>query len=55
MQYEGGDYVMYLWVPSNKNIREEEEHKVPKGNNFATMATEQEETKKDFIRRAQVP
>ncbi len=51
MQYENGQYVVYLWVPLDHKTKEEEENKVLKGTRFAILATEKESTKKDFPRR----
>ncbi len=46
---------MYLWVPADRRTKDEEENKMLKGNKFAMLATEREETPEDFTRRARVP
>ncbi len=51
IEYEKGQYVMFLWAPSGHKTKEEEESKVLKGNKFAILATVKESTKKDFTRR----
>ncbi len=51
MEYEGGQRVMYLRAPSDRRIKDEEENKMLKGDKFAILATEKEETTKDFTRR----
>ncbi len=40
---EGGQYVAYVWVPSQENEVREESEKILKGNRFAILATESEE------------
>ncbi len=52
IEHECGHYVMYLWVPSVRQIKDEEENKMLKGKKFAIPATEKEEMTKDFKRRA---
>ncbi len=51
IEYEGGQCVMYLWVPSDRRIKDEEENKMLKGSRLAILATEKEELAKDFARR----
>ncbi len=46
---------MYLWVPSDRRIQDEEDNKMLKGIKIAILATEKEETKKDLTRRAGAP
>ncbi len=46
---------MYLWAPSDRRIKDEEENKVLMGNKFAILATEKDESAKDFTRLARVP
>ncbi len=55
IEYEGGQYVMYLWVPSDRRTEDEGECEMLKGNKFAILATEKEEIQKDFIRRVRAP
>ena len=50
INYEQGQYVMYVWVPSKENEAEEKTEKVLKGNRFAILATESE-VHQDFNRR----
>ncbi len=50
IEYEGGQCVMQLRVPSDRKIKNEEESKMLKGSKFAILATEKEETKMDFTR-----
>ncbi len=38
--YEEGQRVVYLWVPSKEEEVREESEKVPEGNRFAVLATE---------------
>ena len=38
--YEGDQYVTYLWVPSNKEIAQEESERILKVNKYAILATE---------------
>ena len=52
MEYEGGQYVMYLWVPSSKETVKESS-KILRGNSFAILATESEES--GFTRQVQKP
>ncbi len=51
IEFGGGQPMMYLWVPSDCKAKCEEENKALKGNNFAILATEKEEARKDFTRR----
>ena len=48
IEYEDGQYVMYLWMPSRSEEAQEETEKVLKGNRFAILATESEQV---FSRR----
>ena len=48
IEYEDGQYVMYLWVPARREEVKEETEKVLKGNRFAILATESEQV---FSRR----
>ncbi len=50
-EYEGGQCVVYLWAPSDRRMKDEEESKMLKGSKLAILATENEETKKCFARR----
>ncbi len=50
IEYENGQYVMYLWAPSDHKTKEEDEDKVLTGNKLAILATHKESTKKDFTR-----
>ena len=50
INYEQGQYVMYVWVPSKEKEAEEQTEKVLKGNRFAILATESE-VHQDFNRR----
>ena len=52
IEYEGGQYVMYLWVPSTKETVKESS-KILKGNSFAILATEMEES--GFTRQVHKP
>ncbi len=38
--YESGQYVMYLWVPSTREVVERESERILKGNRFALLAME---------------
>ena len=49
INYEEGQYVMYLWLPSKEEEAQEETEKVLTGNRFAILATESEQV---FSRRA---
>ena len=51
IEHEGGQGLMNLRAPSDRRIKDEEENKMLKGNKFAILATEKEETMKDFTRR----
>ena len=42
---------MCFRVPSDRRIKDEEQDKMLKGTEFAILATEKEETTKDFTRR----
>ncbi len=46
---------MYLWVPSYRRIKDEDETETLGGNKFVILATEKEETTKDFTRGVRVP
>jgi hypothetical protein len=48
IEYEDGQYVMYLWVPARREEVTKETEKVLKGNRFAILATESEQV---FSRR----
>ena len=48
INYEEGQCVMYLWLPSNEEEAQEETEKVLKGNRFAILAAESEQV---FSRR----
>jgi hypothetical protein len=48
VEYDDGQYVMYLWVPARREEVKEETEKVLKGNRFAILATESEQV---FSRR----
>ena len=52
IEYEGGQYVMYIWVPSSKETVRESS-KILKGNSFAILATESEES--GFTRQVKKP
>ena len=54
IEYEGGQYVMYLWVPSTKEIVKNETEKNLKGNRYAVLAVG-DEGEGDFSRRARLP
>ncbi len=41
--YEGGQYVLYLWLPTKGEEAQNETVKVLKGNRFAILATEDEQ------------
>jgi hypothetical protein len=43
--------VRCLWGTSARKVKNEEEDIMLKGNKFAILATEKEETKRDFTRR----
>ena len=43
IEYEDGQYVMYLWVPARREEVKEETEKVLKGNRFAILATESDQ------------
>ncbi len=43
IEYEDGQYVMYLWFPARQEKVQEETEKVLKGNRFAILATEGEQ------------
>ena len=51
IEHEGGQRAMYLRAPSDRRIKDEEENKTLRGTKFAILATEKEETTKDFARR----
>ncbi len=51
IEYENGQCTMCLWAPSDHETKEEEENKVLKGSKFSILATDKENTKKDFTRR----
>ncbi len=40
INYEEGQYVMYLWLPSKEEEVQEETETVLKGNRFAILASE---------------
>jgi hypothetical protein len=44
IEYESGQYVMYLWVPSTKEVVERESERILKGNKFALLAMESEQS-----------
>ncbi len=48
IEYEDGQYVMYVWVPARREEVAKETEKVLKGNRFAILATESEQV---FSRR----
>ena len=48
IEYEDGQYVMYLGVPARREEVKEETEKALKGNRFAIVATESEQV---FSRR----
>ena len=48
IEYEDGQYVMYLWLPAKREKAQEETEKVLKGNRFAILAAESEQV---FSRR----
>ena len=48
INYEEGQYIMYLWLPAKKEEVQEETEKVLKGNRFAILAAESEQV---FSRR----
>ena len=50
INYEQGQYVMYVWIPSKEKEAEEQTEKVLMGNRFAILATESE-VHQDFSRR----
>ena len=43
ISYDGGKYIMHVWVPAKEKEAREESAKVLKGNKFAIQATEDEE------------
>ena len=49
INYEEGQYVMYMWLPSKEEEAQEETERVLKGNRFAILATENDQV---FSRRA---
>ncbi len=51
VEHERGQSAMYLWAPSDRRIKDEEESKALKGNKFGMLVAEKEGTAKDFIRR----
>jgi hypothetical protein len=51
INYEHGQYVMYIWVPSKEQVVKEESDKIMKGNRFAILAAECEEQERSFTRR----
>jgi hypothetical protein len=51
INYEQGQYVMYVWVPAKEKMIKEESDKVLKGNKFAILATEHEDQERSFTRR----
>ena len=53
IEYENGQYVMYLWVPSTKEVVERESERILKGNKFALLALESETS--GFTRPARNP
>jgi hypothetical protein len=53
IEYEGGQYVMYLWVPSTKEVVERESERILKGNRFALLAMESAAS--GFTRQARNP
>ena len=48
IEYEGGQYVIYLWMPLRREEVQEETEEVLKGNRFAILAAESEQV---FSRR----
>ncbi len=52
IEYEEGQRTMYLRAPSNRRSKGEEENETMKGNKFAILAAEKEETTKVSTRRA---
>ncbi len=42
IEYEGGQYIMYIWVPSSEKETVKQSNKILKGNSFAILATESE-------------
>ena len=48
IEYEDGQYVMYLWLPARREEAQGEAEKVVKGSRFAILATESEQV---FSRR----
>ena len=52
IEYEGGQYLMYPWVPSTKETVKGSS-KTLKGNSFAILATEMQES--GFTRQVQKP
>ncbi len=53
IEYENGQYVMYLWIPSTKEAIERGSEKIFKGSRYAVLATENEES--GFARPARNP
>ena len=51
IEHEGGQCAIYLWAPSDRRVKDEEENKMLKGSRLAVLATEKEELAKDFTRR----
>ncbi len=43
---------MYLWAPSDRRIKGEEEYNMLKGNKFAILAAEKRDTTKGFTWQA---
>ncbi len=52
IEYEGGQHVMYIWVPSTMETVKESS-KTLKGNSFGILATEGEES--GFTRQVKKP
>ena len=44
IEYENGQYVMYLWIPSTKEVVEQASEKILKGNRYSVLAMEHEES-----------
>jgi hypothetical protein len=53
IEYEGGQYIMYIWVPGSEEETVEEESKILSGNRFAILAADEEE--RGFSRQVAKP
>jgi hypothetical protein len=53
IEYDNGQYDMYLWIPSTREVVENESDKILKGNNIAVLAMDSEES--GFTRQVKKP